>query len=212
MCTGRLDLSFVLRAFSKGVDGVFIGGCHLNECNYITHGNFRALSMSYIGRKLLERLGLNPARLKMELISGAEGGRFAEIMNEYGREIRQFGPLGAGEGMTGDELKFKLEAATKLVPYLRLVERERLRIRFKTEEEYARYFTGPEFDRLFKELIGDELAMTEIAQLLGEGPLSTSQISQNLGFSPSDVSRHMTVASRRRWVKYDTDRKQYCLA
>jgi hypothetical protein len=148
----------------------------------------------------------------MELISGAEGNRFAEIMNDCGREIRALGPLGEAEGLSKEELKFKLEAATKLVPYLRLVERERLRIRFKTEEEYAQYFSGPEFNRLFDELIGDELAMTQIAQLLGEGPLSTADISKNLGLTPSDVSRHMTVASRRRWVKYDTGRKQYVLA
>ena len=38
MCSGRVDLEFVLRAFSNGTDGVFIGGCRLNECNYITHG------------------------------------------------------------------------------------------------------------------------------------------------------------------------------
>ena len=45
MCSGRVDLAFVLRAFSKGMDGVFIGACHLNECNYITHGNYHALNM-----------------------------------------------------------------------------------------------------------------------------------------------------------------------
>ena len=57
MCTGRVDLSFILRAFSKGADGVFIGGCHLNECNYTTHGNFYALRITQLAKKLLERLG-----------------------------------------------------------------------------------------------------------------------------------------------------------
>ena len=51
MCSGRVDLAFVLRAFSKGVDGVFIGGCHLNECNYITHGNYHALNMVLLCQK-----------------------------------------------------------------------------------------------------------------------------------------------------------------
>jgi len=36
MCTGRVDLAYVLRAFLKGIDGVFIGVCHLGECHYIT--------------------------------------------------------------------------------------------------------------------------------------------------------------------------------
>ena len=48
MCSGRVDMAFVLRAFSKGADGVFIGGCHLNECNYITHGNYHALNMVHL--------------------------------------------------------------------------------------------------------------------------------------------------------------------
>ena len=62
MCTGRVDLSFVLRAFSKGADGVFIGGCHLNECNYITHGNYHALSMVHICKKITGAHGARTRR------------------------------------------------------------------------------------------------------------------------------------------------------
>src|SRR5574342_610131 len=46
MCSGRVDLDHVLRAFSNGADAVFVGGCRLNECNYITHGNYDALNRS----------------------------------------------------------------------------------------------------------------------------------------------------------------------
>jgi F420-non-reducing hydrogenase iron-sulfur subunit len=212
MCTGRLDLSFVLRAFSRGVDAVFIAGCHLNECNYITHGNYRALSMVHLGKALLERLGLNPERLRMELISGGEGTRFAELMNEYGREVKLLGPLGQGEGMEGSKLKSKLEAATQLIPYLRLLERERLRIRFKSEEEYVRFFGSDEFRRLFEETVGDHLALSQIVLLLRQGPMSTAEISRRVGLTPSAVSRHMNTASRHRLVRYDTTQKSYALA
>ena len=51
MCSGRVDLEFVLRAFSNGMDGVIIGGCRLNECNYITHGNYHALTMALLCKK-----------------------------------------------------------------------------------------------------------------------------------------------------------------
>ena len=57
MCTGRVDLSFVLRAFSNGADGVFIGGCWLGECHYLTEGNYDALSMMHICKKLLDTSG-----------------------------------------------------------------------------------------------------------------------------------------------------------
>ena len=60
MCSGRVDLAHVFRAFSKGADGVFIGACHLGECNYITHGNYHALTMVHIGKKILAYPGVEP--------------------------------------------------------------------------------------------------------------------------------------------------------
>ena len=73
MCSGRVDLEFVLRAFSNGMDGVFVGACRLNECNYITHGNYDALNMVLLCRKILEHIGLNPERLSIEFMSSGEG-------------------------------------------------------------------------------------------------------------------------------------------
>ena len=53
MCTGRVDLSYIIRALSKGADGVFIGAFRLNECNYITQGNFHALALVLLCKKLM---------------------------------------------------------------------------------------------------------------------------------------------------------------
>jgi F420-non-reducing hydrogenase iron-sulfur subunit len=72
MCSGRVDMAFVLRALSNGMDGVFIGGCRLNECNYVTHGNYHALNMVLLLKRIMERIGLNPERLSIEFMSGAE--------------------------------------------------------------------------------------------------------------------------------------------
>jgi coenzyme F420-reducing hydrogenase delta subunit len=152
MCSGRVDPAFILRAFLNGTDGVFIGGCWLGECHYITEGNYDALSMVYICKKLLEHIGLNPERLRLEWVSAGEGIRFANIMNEFVPGIEKLGPLGKGEGLDEHELKFKLEAVTKLIPYIKLVERERLRVPVRTEEEYHKFFTSDEFNRLFNEV------------------------------------------------------------
>jgi coenzyme F420-reducing hydrogenase delta subunit len=212
MCTGRVDLSFVLRAFSKGADGVFIIGCRLNECNYITHGNFHALSMVHLCKKLMEHIGLNPARLMIEFMSGGEGILFAEVMDDIGKKVRELGPLGKGEGIDEKALKAKLEAVTQLIPYIRLVERERLRIPFKSEDEFDTFFTSDEFNRLFNELIVDKLAISQIMILLRERPLSTVKISEILGLTPSEVSRHMNSSSRQGLVRYDESRKCFALA
>ena len=153
MCSGRVDLEFVLRAFSNGMDGVFIGGCRLNECNYITHGNYHALNMVLLCRKIMEHIGLNPERLRIEFMSSAEGILFAEVMSEFGNKVKELGPLGKGEGIDQNGLKSKLAEITKLVPYIKLVKNEKLASRLENPEEYDKLFTKDEIDRLFSEVI-----------------------------------------------------------
>ena len=212
MCSGRVDLEHILRAFLNGQDGVFIGGCRLNECNYITHGNYDALSNVHLCRKIMDYIGLNPERLRIEFMSGAEGNLLAEVTNDFTKKVKELGPLGKGEGIDVNELKFKLEAVRKLVPYLKLVERERLRVPSKSEEAYAAFFESDEVNALFNELFLDKLAISQIMLLLREKPLSTGEISEKLGLNPSEVSRHINSSSRQGLVKYDVNRKCYALA
>ncbi len=212
MCTCRIDLSHILRAFSKGADGVFIGGCHLNECNYLTNGNFHALSMVKICRKMMQHIGLNPERLRIEFMSGSEANLFVEGVNNFVKIVKGIGPLGKSEGIDKKGLKFKLDAVTELIPYLRLVERERLRMPFKSAEEYDEFFNSDEANRLFKELITDKLAVGQILSLLREGPMTTGEMAKMLGLTPSEVSRHMNTSSRHGLVRYDVNQKSYALA
>ena len=131
MCTGRVDSSFILRAFSNGIDGVFIGGCWLGECHYLTQGNYQALSMMHLTKKLLKQIGVSHERLRLEWVSASEGIRFTEVITDFTNKLKELGPLGIDE----NGLKLKLEAVKNLVPYIKLVERERLRVHFDTEEE-----------------------------------------------------------------------------
>ena len=73
MFTGRVDIAFIFRSFYNKADGVYIAGCRLDECKYITHGNYNALSMVLLCRKVMEHIGLNPERLRIEFMSSAEG-------------------------------------------------------------------------------------------------------------------------------------------
>jgi NADH-quinone oxidoreductase subunit E len=212
MCSGRVDLSFVLRAFSNGMDGVFIGGCHLNECHYITNGNHHAYSMVQICKKLMRHIGLDPERLRIEQMSAGEGIRYAEIMNDFSARLHGLGPLGAGEGIDADGLKFKLEAVTRLVPYIRLVERERLRVHLDTAEQYHEYFQSDEVNRLFEELIFDKLAIGQILALLRESPRSTGEISEILGMGSSEVTKHLNLSARQGYSKFDAGLKRFVAA
>jgi F420-non-reducing hydrogenase iron-sulfur subunit len=151
MCSGRVDLSFVLRAFSNGTDGVFIGGCHLNDCHYNTHGNFDALSMTRLAKKLLEHTGINPDRLRIEWVSAGEGIRYADIMTDFAAQIKKLGPLGSSEGTDRNELKTKLKEVNKLVPYIKLVKKEKLASHLPDEADYQNLFTKEEVEALLSE-------------------------------------------------------------
>ncbi len=153
MCSGRVDLEFVLRAFSKGMDGVIIGGCRLNECNYVTHGNYHALNMVLLCRKIMEHIGLNPERLSIEFMSAGEGILFAEVMNGFGNKVKKIGPLGKSEGIEEIELKTRLKEVIKLVPYIKLLKKEKLASRLENPEEYEKLFSKDEIDSLFSDVI-----------------------------------------------------------
>lgn len=209
MCTGRIDPAFIIRAFSNGTDGVFIGGCWLGECHYITEGNHDALSMMHLTRKLLKQIGINPERLRFESVSAAEGIRFTEVVNDFTSKLRKLGPLGISEGIDNNELQFKLKAVNNILPYVKLVERERMRVHFNTREEYDKYFTSEEANRLFNETIVDQLAISQILLLLQEKSLSTGEIADTLGLSPSEVSKYLKRSTRDGLVRFDQDQKLF---
>jgi F420-non-reducing hydrogenase iron-sulfur subunit len=152
MCSGRVDLEMVLRAFLIGADGVFIGGCRLNECNYTTQGNYDARNMVLLCKKIMSYAGLNPDRLRIEFMTSGDGILFAEIMNDFGRQVKDAGPLGMAEGITSDEVKSRLDEIIRLVPYIKMKNNEKLGARPETQEEYEKLFTDEDIDRLFDEI------------------------------------------------------------
>lgn len=212
MCTGRVDLEFILRALANGHDGVLIGGCRLNECNYVTQGNYDALAVSYLAKKIMSFIGLNPDRLAIRFMNASDGILLAQTINEFDHKIRKIGPLGEAEGIDKESLDFRLAAARKLVPYLRLVERERLRMPIKSLAAYQEFYNGAEAERLFEELVVDKLVITEIMQLLSEGPLSTGELAKKLALKPSDISRYMNTSSMHGLVRYDVEQKRFMAA
>ncbi len=152
MCSGRVDLTFVFRAFYNGMDGVFIGGCYLNECKYTTHGNYHALNMVLLGKRIMEHIGLNPERLRIEFMSSSEGARFADIVNDLTQKIRTIGPVGKSEGLDGEELKTKLHEIMRLVPYIKIAKSGKLSSRLQDPGQWDQLFTREEIETLIREV------------------------------------------------------------
>lgn len=92
MCSGRLDPTFVIKAFSGGADGVMITGCHPGECHYIEQ-NYKALRRYLLLRRTLAQFGIEPERIKLVWASAAEGARLSEEITKMVEDIRTLGPL-----------------------------------------------------------------------------------------------------------------------
>ncbi|MBL6963625.1 MAG: hydrogenase iron-sulfur subunit [Bacteroidetes bacterium] len=212
MCSARVDMLHILRALTNGQDGIFIGGCHLCDCHYVTNGNFNAYSMVQVFRKILKHIGIYPERLRIEWVSAGEGIRFANFMNEYSSELIKMGPIGKAEGMDKATLAFKLEAVKNIIPYVKLVITQRLHVSERTEDAYHKFFSSDEFERLFNELILDKLVKSQITLLLQKKNLSTSEIATTLGLSPSEVAKHMNDSSKQGLVRFDVKSKNYAIA
>ena len=92
MCSGRVDPSFILRAFQLGADGVLVAGCHPGDCHY-QEGNFKALRRMTFLKRLLKELGIDERRLRLEWISASEGEKFAKVSTEFTEQVRALGRL-----------------------------------------------------------------------------------------------------------------------
>ena len=74
------------------MDAVLVVGCHPADCHYIS-GVQQQIRSIPITQKGLEKIGLEPSRLKLEFASAAEGAAFAAIINNYTDEITKLGHL-----------------------------------------------------------------------------------------------------------------------
>lgn len=90
-CTGKIDLIYLMRAFEKGADGVFVAGCLEGNCHFVK-GNLVARKRVMYTKKLLQDVGMDPERLDMYNLSSAQGPRFAEIAREFTARIKKLGP------------------------------------------------------------------------------------------------------------------------
>ena len=122
MCVGRVDPSFVIEALKNGADGVLISGCRLGECHY-TDGNRKAYQRIQVLRGVLEKVGIDPGRVKIIWCAASEGEILAEEVKQFVGELKEIGPIGSelklGSGPVSElvsESESMPEAASKPEP------------------------------------------------------------------------------------------------
>lgn len=90
-CTGRLNPKYILEAFKRGADGVWVSGCHPGDCHYIA-GNYHARRKFVLLNHMIEAIGVEPGRLNFSWISSAEANKFQEVAKEVVEKVRACGP------------------------------------------------------------------------------------------------------------------------
>jgi len=91
MCTGRVDMLFILKAFMDGADGVLVSGCHFGDCHYL-EGNFKAAKRMFMIKSLMRNIGLEDRRFRMTFVSASEGAKWATVMEDVVSTIKELGP------------------------------------------------------------------------------------------------------------------------
>ena len=92
MCSGRVDPSFIFRAFELGADGVLVAGCHFGDCHYL-EGNFKTMRRIEMLKLIIKQFGIDKKRLRIEWISASEAEKYAQVSFEFTDEIKKLGPL-----------------------------------------------------------------------------------------------------------------------
>lgn len=173
----------------------------MGECHYQS-GNVEAVHTIDAASKLLSHAGINPRRLSLEWVSAAEAPRFVSIVTGFSETIKSLGPLGVSEGISSDDLTFRLKAAKGVSQG----EKFRWILGKKTEfaregNVYGEVFSRHELGRLLAGLITEDFQVHQILQLLEGKILTVKEIAGHLGLKPAPVLVHLTALRRRKLVE-----------
>jgi heterodisulfide reductase subunit A len=86
MCSARVSIDFIERAFELGAAGVLVAGCEFPTCHYIT-GNYAAEERIKRAKKRLARKGYDPDKLWNIWCSAADGPKFANTMRDMVKQL-----------------------------------------------------------------------------------------------------------------------------
>ena len=87
-CTGLVKVSFLLKLFAKGIDGVLVLGCKEGDCHYY-NGSKRCGEIVEETRKILELAAIPKARLGFHLIGESQGKEFKRTVKSFMKQLKQ---------------------------------------------------------------------------------------------------------------------------
>jgi F420-non-reducing hydrogenase iron-sulfur subunit len=90
-CSSRINPAVVIKTILMGADGVLIAGCHPGDCHY-KMGNLFTRRRYMMLKTLFETIGIEPERLRLEWVSASEANKFASVVNDFAKTIKELGP------------------------------------------------------------------------------------------------------------------------
>jgi coenzyme F420-reducing hydrogenase delta subunit/heterodisulfide reductase subunit C len=91
VCAGRVDSGLILDTFYRGAWGVMFACCPLGECEH--DGNYRAKERCIMVGKLLDVLGIESQRLRLEHFATGEDQKLKKAVSSFVSEINSLGPI-----------------------------------------------------------------------------------------------------------------------
>lgn len=92
ICSGKIESTHILSAFSHGADGVLILGCPEGDCHY-QDGNYEAKKRVYLLQRVLESYGIEKERLEIRLSLDPEGKSIPQIVKGMSDRLAKLGPV-----------------------------------------------------------------------------------------------------------------------
>jgi F420-non-reducing hydrogenase iron-sulfur subunit len=200
MCSTRISPHLVLDLFKAGADGVLLGGCHLNDCHYIT-GNFHTEKRVRLMKKLLEDAGVDPTRLRLEWVSASEGEKFSKVVTEFTDKVRSLGPSNVKKDET---VKAKVAAADEASETFRL--RALVGKEFNLETKgnvYNNRLDKAEFEKMIDLATKDEFERSLILVLAKGKPRSVKELGKIMEVPTDLVLRHIVVLRQKNLISME---------
>ncbi|MFP4476139.1 MAG: hydrogenase iron-sulfur subunit [Desulfatibacillaceae bacterium] len=90
-CSSSVNSALIMEMFRRGVDGVIVAGCPHGGCHHI-HGNYLTDKRITLLVRLMDQLGLDPARLKWDYIGVSGSQKFVDTVAQMDAKLRGLGP------------------------------------------------------------------------------------------------------------------------
>jgi F420-non-reducing hydrogenase iron-sulfur subunit len=190
MCSTRISPHLVLDIFKAGADGILLGGCHLNDCHYIS-GNFYTEKRVRLMWKLLEDAGIDPKRLRLEWVSASEGEKFSKVVTEFTEQVKKLGPSNVRKD---DVLKSKVAAADGASETFRL--RALVGKEFDLEKKgnvYGNKLEQTELEKLIDQATKEEFERALILELSKSKARSVKELGKIMNVPTDKVLRHIVA-------------------